>query len=427
VGGSGDLSSARYVDGIQARRQAGSSLKPFLYALAFEQRLLTPASLLEDTPLDLPVTTGLYRPRNYDESFRGLVTVRTALASSLNVPAVRALELVGADTFLQQLRKLGFVGLTEAGDYYGPALALGSADVSLWEQVNAYRTLANGGMWSPLRLATDTVSSSFKFRVSSFKPLAPSLQSPVYNPQSTIRNPQLGGRSYSEKTAFLVSSILADREARSTTFGLENAIATPFWSAVKTGTSKDMRDNWCIGYSRRYTVGVWVGNFSGEPMRDVSGVTGAAPVWSEIMTRLHREIPSRAPQPPAGVLARHVMFPRASEPARLEWFLAGTEPYASTLALAAGQPRILAPAAGTVIALDPDIPPPLQRIVFEAQAHDGRLRWTLDGAEMGAATDALLWAPVPGSHTLAVTDEEQRVLDSVTFTVRGSLLPVYGE
>ncbi len=183
VGGSGDLSSARYVDGVQARRQAGSSLKPFLYGLAFEQRLLTPASLLEDTPLDLPVAGGLYRPQNYDEQFRGLVTARTALASSLNVPAVRTLTLVGADAFVQQLRRLGFAGLTESGDYYGPALALGSADVSLWEQVNAYRTLANGGVWSPLRMTLETVRSP-KVEVSN-------LQSTIHNRESvcTLKRP----------------------------------------------------------------------------------------------------------------------------------------------------------------------------------------------------------------------------------------------
>jgi len=115
VGGSGALSSAPYVDGVMARRQAGSTLKPFLYGLALEQHLLTPASLLEDTPLDLAVSGGVYRPQNYDEQFKGLVSVRTALASSLNVPAVRARTLVGAEVFVQHLRALGFQGLTEPG------------------------------------------------------------------------------------------------------------------------------------------------------------------------------------------------------------------------------------------------------------------------------------------------------------------------
>jgi penicillin-binding protein 1C len=420
IGGSDDLSRTRYVDGIQARRQAGSTLKPFLYGLAFERHLLTPASLLEDTPLNLPVTGGLYRPQNYDAQFRGLVSVRTALASSLNVPAVRTLALVGAEPFLQQLRELGFAGLTESGDYYGPALALGSADVSLWEQVNAYRTLANGGVWSPLKMTTEPVSGS-RLQVPGSKSQVSSLKSQVSNRQSAIGNRQSEERLYSQETAFLVSHILADRESRSATFGLENPLATRFWSAVKTGTSKDMRDNWCIGFSQRYTVGVWVGNFSGEPMWDVSGITGAAPVWLEIMDWLQREAPSLPPQPPQGVLVKYVVFPQQSEPARMEWFLTGTEPQVSTLALATSHPRILAPVAGTIIALDPDIPRPLQRIVFQAQVHGSQLRWLLDGADLGAATEVVLWELLPGSHTLSLVDEKQRLFDTVGFAVRGSL------
>jgi penicillin-binding protein 1C len=389
VGGRGDLSSARHVDGIRARRQAGSALKPFLYGLALERRLLTPASLLEDTPLDLPVPGGLYRPRNYDELFRGLVTVRTSLASSLNVPAVRTLELVGAESLVQQLRSLGFEGLVEEGDYYGPSLALGSADVSLWELVNAYRTLANGGKWSPLRMTPDA------------------------------QGPGAPRRVYSDATAFLVSHILADRESRSTTFGLENPLGTPFWTAVKTGTSKEMRDNWCIGYSRRYTVGVWVGNLSGEPMRDVSGVTGAAPIWLEVMAWLHRATPSPPPNPPAGVLARTVSFRRAIEPRRVEWFLEGTGPPSVAHPLAGGHPRIVAPVSGTMIALDPDIPPSRQRIVFEAKAGGIHTRWILDGTDIGSAADLVVWDPLPGKHTLSLVDDGQRRLDTVTFEVRG--------
>jgi penicillin-binding protein 1C len=389
VGGSGDLSSAPYVDGIRARRQAGSTLKPFLYALAMERRLLTPASLLEDAPLDLAVAGGLFRPKNYDEQFRGLITVRTALAGSVNIPAVRTLDLVGLEAFVERLRRLGFEGLTESGDYYGPALALGSADVSLWELVNAYRSLANDGVWTPPRMT-------------------------LGEPPVTARR-----RLYTAGTAFLISNILADRESRSQTFGLENALATPFWTAVKTGTSKEMRDNWCIGYSRRYTVGVWVGNFSGEPMRDVSGVTGAAPVWAEVMAWLHRNDPSVPPRPPAGLLARRVAFPREVEPARVEWFLAGTEPQADAQILALDHPRILAPSQGSLIALDPDIPPSRQRIVFEARVLGGTTRWILDGADLGAGQPLLAWKPVPGRHTLALTDPDGTPLDAVTFEVRG--------
>ena len=285
VAGSGDLASARHVDGIQARRQAGSLLKPFLYGMAIERKMLTPASLLADEPLNVPVIGGLYRPRNYDEGFRGLVSVRTALAGSLNIPAVRTLGLIGAEDFVQELRRLGLEGANESGDYYGPSLALGSVDASLWELLQAYRTLANGGMWTPLRLT----------------PGEPATQS--------------SRRVYSEATTFLLSHILSDRDSRSVTFGLESPLATRFWSAVKTGTSQEMRDNWCIGYTRHYTVGVWVGNLSGEPMRHVSGVIGAAPIWSR-----HRDLVaphcSRAYpwlHPPVSSSARSA-FPATSSP-----------------------------------------------------------------------------------------------------------------
>src|SRR5207249_8576927 len=252
--------------------------------------------VVEEGRVEILVSGGLYRPQNYDEGFLGLVSVRTALASSLNVPAVRTLGLVGDEVFAQRLRRLGFEGLPEGGDFYGPALALGSADVSMWELVNAYRTLANSGRLSRLRLTPGETTGEQR-------------------------------RVYSEAAAFLVSHMLADRESRSATFGLENALATPFWTSVKTGTSKDMRENWCVGYSRDYTVGVWVGNFSGEPMWNVSGITGAAPVWLEIMNWLHRDKPSDPPTPVVGVVARRIELPSYWS-AKTEWFLSGTEPNA---------------------------------------------------------------------------------------------------
>ena len=400
VGGSGALSSARHVDGVRARRQAGSSLKPFLYGLAFERRILTPASILEDSPLDVPVAGGLYRPRNYDETFLGPVSARTALASSLNVPAVRTLALVGEEAFARRLRDLGFGGLTEAADFYGPALALGSTDVSLWELVGAYRALAEGGLGRPLRM-TD--------------PGGP---------------PPEGRRAFAEEAVFLVSSILSDRESRSATFGLESPLATRAWTAVKTGTSKAMRDNWCLGYSRRYTVGVWVGNFSGEPMRDVSGVTGAAPVWSEVMERLEGDAPGAPPDPPGGVIlvGGHASGGEGEAPAEPttraeqtapEWFLRGTEPDGPPHPSAAPLPAIVAPAPGSIIALDPDIPPDRQRLVFEAQGSAPGMRWVLDGKSIARAAGPFAWAPRAGRHRLALVDAAGRRLDTVTFEVRG--------
>lgn len=391
VGSSGDLSAARHVDAVQARRQAGSALKPFLYALAFDQRLLTPASLLEDAPLEVATPTGLYRPHNYDEQFRGLVSARTALAGSLNVPAVRALGVVGAEPMVQQLRRLGFAGLVEAGDFYGPSLALGSADVSLWEMVGAYRSLATGGVWSQLRMTLAEAAGETR-------------------------------RVYSEEAAFQVSSILSDRGSRSVTFGLESPLATRFWTAVKTGTSKEMRDNWAVGFSRRYTVGVWVGNVTGEPMRNVSGVTGAAPIWLEVMARLHEKTPSDPPPPPSGLVSTQVIFAGRVESARREWFHRGTEPphVEANPAASTSMPRIVAPVGGTILALDPDIPVGRQRIPFEARDAVPGQGWLLDGAVLGEATEVLLWPAVSGRHRLSVVAKDGRILDTVSFVVRGA-------
>ena len=152
VGSGGPASRAANIDGIRARRQAGSTLKPFLYGLALERRYLTAASLLDDSPVNLDTASGIYLPQNYDQVYRGPVSVRTALGSSLNIPAVRTLVLIGVEPFRDRLWKLGYEGIVQDGEYYGYSLALGSAEVSLWEQAQAYRALARGGLFSPLRL-----------------------------------------------------------------------------------------------------------------------------------------------------------------------------------------------------------------------------------------------------------------------------------
>ncbi len=386
---SGDPMSTRFVDGVQAMRQAGSTLKPFLYGLAFDQRILTPASLLDDSPLDIAVSSGVYQPGNYDSQFKGFVTSRIALASSLNVPAVKTLSLVGTEPFLSKLRQLGFKKLNESGDFYGPSLALGSADVSLWDLTNAYRTLANEGIWSELCLIFGGNTASQKKRV------------------------------FSKETSFLVSDILSDREARSITFGLENPLSTRFWSAVKTGTSKDMRDNWCVGYSRKYTVGVWTGNFSGEPMWNVSGVTGAAPIWVEVMNFLHRNDPSIKRGVPYNLVRKEIEFPQGVAPSREEWFIRGTQPDSKHQKIGHFNPRIVYPPSGTVIAVDPDIPPELQKIFFISQTDKNEVRWLLNGVPMEAAGKTITWTPRAGKYFLALADGEEKILDYIYFEVRG--------
>jgi penicillin-binding protein 1C len=377
---------APYVDGIKARRQAGSVLKPFLYALAFDERMLTPASILEDSPVDIAVSNGIYSPGNYDNQFRGGVSARVALASSLNVPAVRTLSLVGVEPFLAKLRGLGLRGLEESGDFYGPSLALGTADVSLLDLMGAYMALANGGVRREPRVSQGADGSQKTTRV------------------------------FSQEAAFLVSDILSDREARSFTFGLENPLATRTWSAVKTGTSKDMRDNWCVGYSSRYTVGVWFGNFSGQPMWDVSGITGAAQVWAEMMNRLHAGEKSLMPEPPPGIRRQTIEI---SGTPRKEWFIRGTEPSATLDSAGRTFQRIRYPAAGTIITLDPDIPDAQQRVLFSAHERTKDHHWILNGKTLGSAGEGVAWKPKRGKHCLTLADREGKILDSVSFEVRG--------
>ncbi len=149
VGSSGSLSQAHEVDGVLAQRQPGSTLKPFLYAQAVQQRRLTAASLIEDSAAHINTGAGLYIPQNYDRRFKGWVSARVALASSLNVPAVRTLAMVGVEGFYQQLAQLG-LGLPQPAGYYGYSLALGSSELDLLRLTNAYRALANGGRWQPI-------------------------------------------------------------------------------------------------------------------------------------------------------------------------------------------------------------------------------------------------------------------------------------
>jgi penicillin-binding protein 1C len=238
-------------DGTQALRQPGSTLKPFLYAAALRELAMTPATLLPDVDLYLSEGDDVYAPKNYDRKSHGPVRLREALGSSLNVPAVWTAQKVGVERVLGMLHGFGFESLHEEAAHYGPALALGDGEVRLSELVAAYATLARGGLYRPLRYVRG--------------------------------EPPPPRRALDERLASLVSDMLSDREARAAGFGLDGVLALPFSVAVKTGTSKGLRDNWTIGYTREITVGVWVGNFDGRPLVRSTGVTGAAPLFREVM------------------------------------------------------------------------------------------------------------------------------------------------
>ncbi|TDM05401.1 MAG: penicillin-binding protein 1C [Ideonella sp. MAG2] len=384
------------VDAALARRQPGSTLKPFVYGLALERRLITPASLLHDAPTQLAAGAGLYLPQNYNHRYRGWVPVREALASSLNIPAVQVGAMVGPDALFERLNTAG-LRISHSGGFHGYALALGSAEVSLMDLTNAYRSLAQQGRWSP------------------------------WGAQPTPSHGAAQARTvFSPEVAFLLGDMLADNAARAPTFGLDSPLVTRGFAAVKTGTSKDMRDNWCVGYTQRYTVGVWVGNARGTPMQRVSGTAGAAPIWHTVVQRLHEGQPSQTPTPPAGLV--QVALQQAGQARRSEWFVQGTEPENSLLSSQAvvrvGAPQrfgIKSPVPGSIYALDPDMPPDVQRIVLDGEPGE----WWLNGQRLGRTTAAqptLAWAPWPGRHHLALRAADGREIQSLRFEVRGATL-----
>ena len=296
-------------DGVQMLRQPGSALKPFTYAAALSTRRYTPASVLADIPLQVLEAGAAFSPENYDRRYHGPTPLREALASSYNVPAVRVARELGPETLLQTLRRAGFDSLDKPASYYGVGLTLGNGEVQLIELARAYAALARGGSLPPVRTERWRVMAG-----------GDTLRPPTQPARPTGISPQV---------AFLITDILKDPEARAPAFGRGGPLELPFPAAAKTGTSKDFRDNWTVGYTPAYTVAVWAGNFDGSAMRSVSGVAGAGPIFQSIMQELR---PGGAFERPAGIETATIcpasgQRPGAHCPApRREVFLRGTAP-----------------------------------------------------------------------------------------------------
>ncbi len=308
-------------------RQPGSSIKPITYVAAFEKGW-TPATLIWDVPSEFPPSGNPndprppYKPVNYDEKFHGAVTVRTALANSFNIPAVKALNFVGIyddpDTpeeegMIAMAKRLGITTLTR--EDYGLSLTLGGGDVSLLEMTSAYAVFANGGVKIPPVAITKIVDVTGKT---------------VYEYQ-----PPKGEQVLRPEHAFLISSILSDNDARSWMFGPYSVLRLPFPAAAKTGTSNDFRDNWTIGYTPDLVAGVWVGNADYTPMIHTTGLSGAAPIWSLFMQKTIPLLTHNSPTPftpPAGIIEKIICALSGTEPSawckeeRLEYFAADQPP-----------------------------------------------------------------------------------------------------
>ena len=408
-----------------AARQPGSALKPFLYAAAFEHGF-TPATMLLDVPSTFDTPQGPYTPLNYDLRFHGPVSLRTALASSFNIPAVRTLDTLGVDTLLEIAHRVGLRTLS-AAESYGLALTLGGGEVRLIDLTSAYGAIATEGLLSRPYAVMRVLDTSGHVLY----------EHPTGDPARVLQ----------PEHAYLLADILSDPDARIPGFGEVTPLDLPFKAGVKTGTTTGFRDNWALGFTPGVVTGVWVGNADGSPMEDVSGVDGAGPIWRDVMTAaVGGRDPGWLPRPP-GIVEATVCDPTGMLPGpdcpspRTELFAAGTVPAATEhfyarlpdgslgvnpppdavawaldagLPLAGGPPRtdappavrIVQPVAGAVLFLSPELQ--AQEVLLRATAAqaDALVTFAVDGvsSEPVPGPDArVTWALTPGAHRVDVT------------------------
>jgi penicillin-binding protein 1C len=389
---------ATRIDPITTPRQPGSTLKPFVYALALEQGW-TAATLIDDAPYAEGVGHGQHAYRNYSRVHYGPVSLRDALGNSLNVPAVKALAHAGARALLARLHAMAFASLDTDAGRYGDGLALGNGEVTLLELAGGYATLASGGRFRPLRL----------------------LDAPAATPRQVL----------DPHASAIVADILADPGARRLEFRTAGVLALPLETAVKTGTSSDHRDAWAVGFDHAHVVAVWFGDLARGPMDRVSGASGPALVLRALFAEVNRGLEG-APLPGRGGLERRTICGDDGAPAgpgcadrREEWFAPGRGPAAPVPLPVPSRERIRQPQAGLRLAMDPRLPHGHQRFRIALAPGPAPLRvsWLVDGTLRAETTRrAWLWPMTPGTHTvqaLVHADEgSARATTPVTFHVR---------
>ena len=410
MAGSGDFFDARHdgqVNGALSLRQPGSTIKPLTYALALEKGM-TAATILEDVPTEFATLEGSFMPENYDEKYHGPTRLRSALASSYNIPAVSVLQTLGPDLLYRRLKDIEFTSLQKTPGFYGVGLTLGNGEVTLLELVRGYAVFARGGTFIKDRAVRTVI-------------LKDGRDMPA-TPESAFV------RIFSPEVSYVITDILADKDARVPTFGYHSPLNFPFPVAAKTGTSKDFRDNWTVGYTPRFTVGVWVGNFDGTPMQNVSGMTGAGPLFRDIMLLLADGQKDGFIEPKnivhAAICPLSGELPSAECPSTMdEIFICGTEPKTSCRLLHKKEmivkaavvrgPRvsrdefmIAFPLDADVFKLDPVLRRDYQTIQLKAAIADRievlAVEWWVNGQKVGTSgfPFTLAWNLAPGSNTI---------------------------
>ncbi len=403
------------VNGCLALRQPGSSLKPFLYILALSKGI--PMSyLMNDTLTEFRLSDGtFFAPRNFGDKYHRLVRAREALGSSFNVPAVYILDKIGVENFYTFLTKLRFTTLFKNPNFYGLSLSLGAAEVKLIELVNAYRAIANKGIYTEYKFIKDR------------------------------KKDKAGERVFSEEAAYIITDVLSDNSSRIKAFGDDSPLNLPFPCAVKTGTTKNFKDNWCVGFTEKYTVGVWVGNFDGSPMNGVSGISGAAPLFRDIMIELHRNEYPKEFEKLGSVITLKVctrtgLISGKECPVLEELFIPGTAPKDTcdycmckkeelvTVRINSEIKNraltIIHPNDGDVFKIDPQIPYRNQAISIRVCGDTSvkKIILKLNGeilCEKNQREVKLLWQPKPGIYELEATGTSTNTtaIDRVKYSV----------
>jgi penicillin-binding protein 1C len=304
-------------------RQPGSSIKPINYATALQLKKLTPASLILDIPTCFLVAgQRSYCPKNYDGSFHGPVSFRSALANSYNIPAVKVLALNGLESMMATASAMGITSFQDP-TRYGLSLTLGGGEVTMADMVTAFGTLANQGVRVPLNPILEVKDYTGKV-YESYDPQVVNTELQGYFNDEDIHSNVVGEarlglyRALNREPAFMIADIMADNSARSAAFGSNSKLKIKDHTvSVKTGTTNDIRDNWTIGFTPDVVVATWVGNNDGSAMNPylVSGITGAAPIWNDIMNHILKDAPDHPQPKPPGIETINICSQTGSSPA----------------------------------------------------------------------------------------------------------------
>lgn len=424
-----DLAHSGMVNMSTSLRQPGSSIKPITYAAALAQKIITPATVIYDIPKVYTTAKNQgFLPQNYDGRYHGMVSVRTALASSLNLPAVEILSRLGLPAFFAASRDLGITSFTDTSRF-DLAITLGGGEVSLLELTNAFASFGRQGNFLPTYAISQITDDHDQI---------------LYSHSLPDPRPVFG--SDSRQVSFLISDILSDPDARMLTFGQKNPLVLDHPTAVKTGTTTDWHDNWTIGYTPSYTLGVWVGNNDNRPMRDLTGIVGAAPIWNQFFTEFLKGKPVELFARPEGIIDQEVCsidgyLPGSCPEKTVEKFISGTQPQqASSYPVypaevyswirsqglspisSSAQPfvRITYPLSGAAFQTAPAIVY-RESLLFEVSVSSdiSSVSWYLNDRFLGRSDKfpfSFSWTPAVGIHTLKAVSASAES-DPVTFTV----------